>query len=414
MFHTIQIGEVLRRKDSNQYITVSFRPNTSGRHAISLQLVYSSLSSALLDYPIKHAKDHFPPFVGNDSPVQVFMVTITPSQIASQESLIASSTECEENGFWSIPNIDIATVKLTTKTSPDIETPFLRCNHGFYNGNGEEKSCDTVQGTSSKMVENKYSILPRFSKWNAQQACKNVYNRRRNVTEARACFRQRPMLLIGDSVSQQVASFLQCALEKREEGKDIGLNPCSGDNIHLSEMLQYMQLKKAMPDALEDFKTLLDEGSKILDKWYEAESLVKPVLVISPPGLWQAAYGTLSAWKGSLRKMLLSTSMFQKRNSLSTSDIFFVATTEVHPIHFINRVGVDIEWENKAWMTSPRIEVLNRELKELVLKTEFRYIDFWSPTRVRVDDPATPTDMRHYGASTVEQLTQILLSSVCL
>eukprot|EP00516_Mucochytrium_quahogii_P013171 CAMPEP_0203796798 /NCGR_PEP_ID=MMETSP0100_2-20121128/8194_1 /ASSEMBLY_ACC=CAM_ASM_000210 /TAXON_ID=96639 /ORGANISM=" , Strain NY0313808BC1" /LENGTH=379 /DNA_ID=CAMNT_0050701875 /DNA_START=346 /DNA_END=1485 /DNA_ORIENTATION=+ len=128
-------------------------------------------------------------------------------------------------------------------------------------------------------------------------------------------------------------------------------------------------------------------------------------LVINPCGLWETAYGNMTTlFRPALRKFLQA--LLASRHN----PVFIMTTTSVHPIHY-KTLGKD----RRKWaMTQPRAELTNEIIREELLgvdgsKKKIRLLDTGMLSYSGDDDPASATDMRHFGKRTNNGLGDYLL-----
>ena len=92
----------------------------------------------------------------------------------------------------------------------------------------------------------------------------------------------------------------------------------------------------------------------------------------------------------------------------------------VHPV-----VYGDLERDHaKHAFTSPRVQLINFLARDAIMRerthplggprdVQMDLIDMWPLSAAREDDPLTPSDMRHAGASTTGAMAQRVLRAVC-
>eukprot|EP00939_MAST-03C_sp_MAST-3C-sp1_P001063 g1063.t1 len=131
------------------------------------------------------------------------------------------------------------------------------------------------------------------------------------------------------------------------------------------------------------------------------------VVALNGAVMWQLAYGSLDSWRLALSRIL--------RTAVYRYDrVVWISATAVHPALLVDKDG----WLNFQWMTPSRVVELNEIATEVIksstfLNTRVEILDFLSLTENRGNDPKTPTDMRHYGLETVQELANTLLGTIC-
>ena len=142
------------------------------------------------------------------------------------------------------------------------------------------------------------------------------------------------------------------------------------------------------------------------------------VLVLNA-GLWDAAYGELAAVSAAIGPFLRAARVEAARAGFGR--LVWLTTTDVHP-EVYGRLRLD---RKKQFFTAPRVHALNNMARAAMAAMPHRgpapfgtqvrlsILDAWQISQARDDDPLTPTDMRHYGASTTHAIAQELLRTVC-
>ena len=133
-------------------------------------------------------------------------------------------------------------------------------------------------------------------------------------------------------------------------------------------------------------------------------------------GLWNVAYGTMEAYDHGFEAALASVRQHTDRWKL-----FWTSTVAVHPIHFAAAIlSGDPKGRSKWQMTAPRVMAMNAIARKHIARHNLRFpaqrvriVDLWPLTRAREHDPATPTDMRHYGHDTYQQALRLITERMC-
>jgi len=227
---------------------------------------------------------------------------------------------------------------------------------------------------------------------------------RPRIKEARLCIRQLGGLLItiGDSVARQLSAAM--AIQNFP--------------------IKHFHVKGPVPKHL-------DKMFSIIDQLVRNET--KFPIFLNPAGLWQSAYGNIDDYAYALNALL--------ERARPLPNLILVLTTAVHPIHFLkffdalsdtprllnnsiwqahtkqqfkySRHNVTLEARRKRAMTLPRVHAIVTFEKQLAASYGRSVLDFYHPTLGREDDPVEPTDMRHYGISTLTELRNLLMAFIC-
>jgi hypothetical protein len=185
----------------------------------------------------------------------------------------------------------------------------------------------------------------------------------------------------------------------------------------LGDHIEYLKLKSPLNSFVKDDGTTVPSSLGVLKGILEQRRKsceCGGILVFNPAALWQCAYGELRKWEEALPEILrvVGEARFDR--------VFFVTSTAVHPVVY-NGLASD----QKKWaMTDPRVQALNtaavQEIMQLAREQEqdpelvsIGVIDIWPLSSLREDDPANPTDMRHYGSSTMASVVDVILTHIC-
>lgn len=263
--------------------------------------------------------------------------------------------------------------------------------------------------------------------------------------EARACLQERGGIkLMGDSLLRQVAEQLGCGLgtSKRDEAIATVADPAEMEDV----LPRYWRIKGPLPKRLPTIESILrDYAHNVTHGRVRGGG----VLVLNVAGLWQAAYGELNNYEEAVDRIvaIAATAPF--------SSIVLWLTTAVHPIHFLsdNDAAADAPAliaikpsiriadpqgnyqfrraeqgledgdfatvhqrkyvQAKRSMTQPRVNALVDMEKLAAARHKLYVFDSSNMTFSREDDPYTPSDMRHYGHTTIAELAELLLASIC-
>lgn len=233
------------------------------------------------------------------------------------------------------------------------------------------------------------------------------------------------LVIMGDSVMRQVAERL---------------HSCLGGALTL------WRIKGPMPRGLEMAENLLHSHAANVSAGRVPKG---GILVFNVAGLWQVAYGELDDYEDAVvRLAALAASIFDA--------VLLASTTAVHPVHYLlgndarndtprlvdagvtkisrrlkSRVRfadekrgnndnaanvsdlVKLQAQRKRAMTLPRVDHVARVESRVAAHLNIPVLDLFSPSLAREDDPFDPTDMRHYGPSTVAEFANLLLASLC-
>lgn len=365
------------------HATVSFTPAVAGLHLIEVRPEYTSRAAALTDFGLSHSTPGSSvPFIGHfASSPQRTSVVVAADAVTAVGSLgdrkgcagsvspgVWVSSSSSPAAFNPIVNVPSPS---PSPLPPAVLLPLVCENRTFY-------------GFDHKLPANRIAAKRSgeagraWRQWSPQRQC---LMQRLDAADARACLRARPVVLIGDSLSQQIASYLKCALGAGPTGvKDLVNNipftstSTSGGHVQSDDLLLLRQItiKGTLPDSLPMVEAALREAAAQARAWRQegrsrfldgiVDVDVHPILVINIAGLWQAAYGKIDSWASMLpdilRRMKM-TAVGQEPGSLSGGNrpegfgvfeedafgrlpgsVFWASTTDVHPILLAEKVNV--------------------------------------------------------------------------
>lgn len=252
------------------------------------------------------------------------------------------------------------------------------------------------------------------------EACEPRLDFGRN--EAVDCFQSSDfsLTIMGDSILRYVSERLDC------------------DRFFASlpaESLRKWHVKGPVPKRLSEIEEIFKEHEKNVTSGISQRG---GILVLNVAGLWQAAYGDVGDYEASVEHVVsLALNLFDT--------VVMWLTTAVHPVHFLglydnapedrpqlvssSRLLLRRKKRNmlmkkekrryfkdaqtKRAMTQPRVAALVRAERSVAERRNLQVFDASMSTAIREDDPLTPTDMRHYGPSTIAELTELLLNFIC-
>jgi hypothetical protein len=267
------------------------------------------------------------------------------------------------------------------------------------------------------------------------------------------------LVVLGDSVSRFTFNFARCALTRPPpaagggggagfgdaeveggvgvvfEGPDTDAArgaPASG------ESMRYVSVRAV--GSLADAHAVAAAGAagSALDAARAAAQFARPggATVVANCGLWDVAYGdddlgSYGTRLGEVRSSFVCLLIFffvsshllfclplffclrlgemlaLLRRALGEHRLVWASTSAVHPVHYM-RVSGGGDLRKRA-MTDPRVERANGFGARAALAVRAPVIDMWQLTRLREDDPLTPSDMRHFGPSTVGEMAQLVV-----
>ncbi|KAL9186483.1 hypothetical protein ACHAXT_005721 [Thalassiosira profunda] len=144
----------------------------------------------------------------------------------------------------------------------------------------------------------------------------------------------------------------------------------------------------------------------------ELQNATEDVVIFNPSGLWEAAYGSIDAFRENLRRLL----EYIPTKTKDRQRHFFAPTTAVHPVNY-----KDLGRDERKWsMTQVRVRELNRIAKQMVMNEAKKRGGDESSLGIlhtpidalsldREDDPKTPSDMRHFGNETITMLLKAIM-----
>ena len=135
-------------------------------------------------------------------------------------------------------------------------------------------------------------------------------------------------------------------------------------------------------------------------------------------GLWDAAYGSVAGFAAAVGPFLRMARRAAAEAGFNR--LLWMTSPSVHPV-----VYGDLERDQtKHAFTSPRVQLINWLARDAVMRertqplggptdVQIDLVDVWPLSAAREDDPLTPSDMRHVGASTTGAMAQRVLRAVC-
>lgn len=264
--------------------------------------------------------------------------------------------------------------------------------------------------------------------------------------QARTCLQERGGIkLMGDSILHQVAEQLGCGLGSSNREKAIAdvADPAERED---EVFARYWRIKGPVPKRLPTVESILRDYA---DNVTRGRVRGGGVLVLNVAGLWQAAYGDLDEYEEAVDRVVAIAA------SAPFSSVVLWLTTAVHPIHFLSESdaaadapilrtvrpsisGADAQSNYqfrrgeqeleagdfatarlrkyalaKRAMTQVRVNALVDMEKLAASRHRLHVFDSSNMTLSREDDPFKPSDMRHYGHSTIAELAELLLASIC-
>ena len=234
------------------------------------------------------------------------------------------------------------------------------------------------------------------------------------------------LVVLGDSVSRFAFNFARCALTRppatasgsggdgagfggaeAEGGAGVMFKGDSTDAARgvpsSTETLRYVRVRAV--GTLADAKAAKTSGAA-LDAARTAAQFARPggATVVANSGLWDVAFGAddLGSYGKRLKKVLALL-----RRELGDHRLVWASTSAVHPVHYLGGSGAGDH--RKRAMTGPRVERANVLGARAAHAVRAPVIDMWQLTQLREDDPLQPSDMRHFGPSTVSEMAQLIV-----
>eukprot|EP00747_Dinoflagellata_sp_TGD_P207490 gnl/TRDRNA2_/TRDRNA2_81059_c0_seq1.p1 gnl/TRDRNA2_/TRDRNA2_81059_c0~~gnl/TRDRNA2_/TRDRNA2_81059_c0_seq1.p1 ORF type:complete len:429 (-),score=40.08 gnl/TRDRNA2_/TRDRNA2_81059_c0_seq1:31-1317(-) len=335
---------------------VRFKPLCNGIHRLHIQMEYTSKRAALRD---KAEVGDTPSYVGTVVQGSPFLVDVNSSAPKLCKNLA----------------LDFVSGK-PCKSLSDVSGAVL---DGIW---GPWQLPFTAHGTDS-VAQGSVLWRPR-----------SCYPQLLTFQDVRARLEAKCLLLVGDSVMEQVYDFLRHGLQGRSHWLTEAA-PAHGTDMHL----QYFKVKGVLPKTLSNMTQFLRTN----------RSSCK--LAFNPAGLWQAAYGNISDWQSSLPALM---KVVSSANKLEQTVV--LGSTQVHPELFLrgpwqqkNGPPTPPEVARKWALTAPRVRLLNDILRSEAAAVKLPFLDLGHMTHKRDDDAKFPSDMRHYGQATISMIANLIV-----
>jgi len=133
----------------------------------------------------------------------------------------------------------------------------------------------------------------------------------------------------------------------------------------------------------------------------------RPSVLVVNVGLWDAAYGRLSAYKPGRALAAVLTAAVSARDS--GIQVIWRTTSAVHPD--VARSGGKL-LDKHAFLNQPRVDEINRLATSQALRAGLKVVDVAAMTRLR-PDLLEPGDMRHYDDRMHAEMMQLLAPEIC-
>ena len=193
------------------------------------------------------------------------------------------------------------------------------------------------------------------------------------------------------------------------------LGPAAGGVNHDGSAKWNNLLRSALRAALADADA--DSGIAAAARSSEGAKTGGRVLPLNA-GLWDAAYGSVAGFAAAIGPFLRMAR--RAAAEVGFDRLLWMTSPAVHPVVYGNLA----EDETKHAFTSPRVQLINSLARDAVMReraqplggprdVQIDIVDVWPLTAAREDDPLTPSDMRHVGASTTGAMAQRVLRAVC-